>query len=115
MRGSQNVKTYVDPVPIEVPVDQKISFRDEIMDQVRAMVASERAEAEPPETLQEFWDLQEQDDEDPISSAYEVEDMQEEFLAPEVENTPPPQATPEPAESPEKEPKAEPPAAASTT
>jgi len=105
MRGSKNVKTYVDPVPIEIPVDQKISLRDEIMEQVRAMVAQERAEAEPPETLEEFWDLQEQDDEDPISSAYEVEDMQEEFLAPEVEN--PPEATPEQAESPETEPEAE--------
>jgi len=113
MRGSKNVKTYVDPVPIEVPVDQTVSMRDEIMEQVRAMVAQERAEAEPPETLAEFWDLQEQDDEDPISSAYEVEDMQEEFLAPEAEK--PPEATPEPAESPETEPEAEPPAAASTT
>jgi len=113
MRGSKNVKTYVDPVPIEVPVDQKISMRDEIMEQVRLLVAQERAEAEPPETLQEFWDLQEEDDEDPISSAYEVADMQEEFLAPEAEN--PPEATPEPAESPETEPEAEPPAAASTT
>jgi len=110
MRGSKNVKTFVDPVPIEVPVDQKISMRDEIMEQVRAMVAQERADAEPPETLQEFWDLQEQDDEDPISSAYEVDDMQEEFLAPA-----PPEATPEPAESPGTEPEAEPPAAASTT
>jgi len=113
MRGSKNVKTYVDPVPIEVPIDQKISMRDEIMEQVRAMVAQERAEAEPPETLQEFWDLQEQDDEDPISSAYEVEDMQEEFLAPEADK--PTEATPEPAESPGTEPQAEPPAAASTT
>jgi len=113
MRGSKNVKTYVDPVPIEVPVDQKISLRDEIMDQVRSMVAAERAEAEPPETLQEFWDLPEQDDEDPISSAYEVSDMQEEFLAPEVQS--PTEVTPEPAESPGTEPEAEPPAAASTT
>ena len=107
MRGSKNVKTYVDPVPIEVPVDQTVSMRDEIMEQVRAMVAQERAEAEPPETLAEFWDLQEQDDEDPISSAYEVEDMQEEYLAPE--------ATPEPAESPETEPEAESPPETSPT
>ena len=69
-----------DPNPVELAIgrDKDITFKDEIMEQVRAMLAAEKKEIY--ETIEDFTDFEMEDDPDPIASAYEVQEMQEEFI-----------------------------------
>lgn len=68
-----------DPTPIELPLgrDRPQSMKDEIMEQVKAMIAQQKEEVL--ESVEEFWDLEIPEDKDPLESAYELEDMVEEY------------------------------------
>lgn len=75
----------LDYTPIEIPLgrDRPQSFKDELMEQVRAIVQAEKNQEF--ETPEEFWDLDIEEDKDPFESKYELLDMDEEYFDPGLE------------------------------
>lgn len=110
-RKNCNDEKYHDPVdsePVELILgNPNRTMKDEIMEQVRALLQAEKDEIY--ETIEEFTDFDIPDeDDDPISSQYEVKEMQEEFIEPVepaspagTEDSPPPEASPSPSQEPE--------------
>lgn len=83
MRNSNNTQEIADPNPIELAISRQTpqSYKDEVMEMVRNYFQNQSQDQEF-ETVEEFWDMDMDEDPDPIASAYEVEDMQEEFYEP---------------------------------
>lgn len=103
----QSQPDYVDQTPVELPVgNSRITLKDEIMLELRDIIQRQK-EDEEYELPEEFDDFDIDEDPDPITSKYEVVDMEEEYYEPEPEGlqegapstpleTEPPQASLEP-------------------
>lgn len=108
-KNRQDHADPVDPKPMAIyPGDRKISMKDEIMAQVRQLIQQEKEEEL--ESLEEFWDLDIDEDKDFLESAYELDDMVEEYYsepleAPESPEGAEAQVAPDQAETQPEEPK----------